>query len=140
VIGFSAGLRKVGVDVPNVDLTWYEIDDATIGRHLESPLYQVVSADQGVGVSGSIARTIAVPDSGLHHLVALHIARSKWSYHTPCQLRREREPFFVGKAKCYFRVRMNIIASSETIAVRLQKTCMLLPRRCSSAAAARSPV
>jgi exodeoxyribonuclease V alpha subunit len=98
------------------------------------------SAHQGVGVSGSIARTIAVPDSGLHHLVALHIARSKWSCHTPCQLRRERELFFVGKAKCHFRVRMNIIASSETIAVRLQKTCMLLPRRCSSAAAARSPV
>jgi hypothetical protein len=37
-------------------------------------------------------------------------------------------------------VTMNIIASSETIAVRLQKTCILLPRLCSSAAAARFPV
>jgi hypothetical protein len=34
---------------------------------------------------------------------------------------------------------MNIIASSETIAVRLQKICTLSPGRRSSAAAARSP-
>ena len=59
------------VDVPNVDLTRSEIDDATIERHLESPLlYKAVWAHQGIGVSGSIARTIAVPDSGLQHLVA----------------------------------------------------------------------
>jgi hypothetical protein len=35
---------------------------------------------------------------------------------------------------------MNIIASSETIAVRLQKTCTLSPGHYSGAAAARSPV
>jgi hypothetical protein len=64
--------------------------------------YQAVAAHQGVGVSGSIARAIAVPDSGLHHVVALHIARSTLSCHTPCQIRRERELFFVGKPSVIF--------------------------------------
>ena len=49
------------------------------------------------------------------------------------------ELFFIGKVKCHSRVTMNIIVSSETIAVRLQKICTLSPGRCSSAAAARSP-
>jgi hypothetical protein len=56
------------------------------------------------------------------------------------QLSREGELLFVGKVKCHSRVTMNIIASSETIAVRLQKTCILSPGHYSGAAAARSPV
>jgi hypothetical protein len=79
--------------------------------------YKAVWAHQGIGVSGSIARTIAVPDTA-----------------------PQRARLFVGKAKSYSRVTMNIIASSETIAVRLQKTCIVSPGHYSGAAAARSPV
>jgi hypothetical protein len=38
------------------------------------------------------------------------------------------------------RVKMNIIAKSEKIAVRLQKICTLSPGRCGAAAWAYSPV
>ena len=89
---------------------------------------------------GQLPSSIAACNTSL----PLHIVRSISSRHTPCELIQRRAPqrarLFVGKAKSYSRVTMNIIANSETIAVRLQKTCILSPGRYSGAAAARSPV
>ena len=103
-------------------------------------LTATAAADPDDRLHGQLPSPIAACNTSL----PLHIVRSISSRHTPCELIQRRAPqrarLFVGKAKSYSRVTMNIIASSETIAVRLQKTCILLPGHYSGAAAARSPV
>jgi hypothetical protein len=115
-------------------------DSRRAGRGNGVVLTATAAADPDDRLHGQLPSPIAACNTSL----PLHIVRSISSRHTPCELIQRRAPqrarLFVGKAESYSRVTMNIIASSETIAVRLQKTCILSPGHYSGAAAARSPV
>jgi hypothetical protein len=67
------------------------------------------------------------------------IAADDAHYSTNASLPVNEDPSYAALNAGAEEVTMNIIVSSETIAVRLQKICTLSPGRCSSAAAARSP-